>query len=235
MKIVAFHGSPGTPADFAGLKKNFSLGTLNAPARPGFKDLLPGDDLPGRQDDILVIGYSWGAVEALKFVATAASEGYRIRGIMLIAPYLFPKKDKRAKMKNRVIKLPIVGKKLLKKAGTKAIDEMLINSSAPCPVPESYLEDAKKYRDPLLLKRFVLEKSDPKLDVNSYITALRAKNISLGVVYGSGDLTSNVKDQIQPLKKILALEYEEVLPGGGHALLWTHVQQLTELIRKKYL
>lgn len=235
MKIVAFHGSPGTPLDFIGLKNTFSEGTLCAPARPGFEGLFKGDDLPERSEELLVLGYSFGCAEAVRFAATSESHGYQVKALLLIAPYLFPKNDFKSKLKNTVISLPGLGHKLLQKAAKTSIDELLVHSSYPLNPPPEYREAAEKYRTPQILRRVVLEKSDPSFSIPKNLSTLKSRKLPVGLVYGDQDLSSPVSEQIAPLRALLPIAFEEVIAHAGHALLWTHVTPLSELIRRKYL
>lgn len=226
MKTVVFHhGSPGAPEDFSlllkALKEDLAGTNVLTYDRLNKK---PKNDL----DAEVHIGYSFGAVAALKYAAK--SEHSKL--VILIAPYLFPTKKPGALMKG-LLSIPPFKNYALPLLAKKGIEKMLQESAHPHAVPESYQQNAKEYLNPKRLSQALLEKEISAKKITKRLEKLKARNIPVLVIIGEEDQTSYAKEkkeeQFAPL-----LPYKNIhiktLPNAGHALLWTHTKEISEMI-----
>tara|TARA_R110000868_G_scaffold61524_1_gene186907 strand:+ start:13729 stop:16131 length:2403 start_codon:yes stop_codon:yes gene_type:complete len=212
--IVAHHGSPGHPDDFLHLKKYLKGAfDFHAPHR--------GEDASEIEDERVEIGYSFGAVSALN---AALKNG--AKEVILISPYLFPETAP-TKLKKTLLKTPGIGALLLGLVGKKSIEQMLVESSYPAQVPESYTQDSLNYLIPYRLRTSVLEKDIDHANIRALLAAHAAKGTKLTVLRGREDKTSSVTTHIKPLVDLAGAK-EHIFDMAGHALLWTHPKKLAE-------
>ncbi|MBY0414648.1 MAG: AMP-binding protein, partial [Bdellovibrionales bacterium] len=223
-KIILHHGSPGSEKDFLHLKnqlKNLDVITY---------DRVLKNKVRGFEEAEIQLGYSFGAVEALR----TAARSKKTRLVILIAPYLFPKKPPGALLKGfllsdlfRNLALPALAK--------KGLDKMIIESSHPLSPPESYKKDALEYLNGNRLAESILEKDINHKEVLTLLSLLRDRDIPIVVIIGEGDQTSykgiNKEEQFNPL-----LPFKNVvintLKDAPHALLWTHTNEVASKIHE---
>tara|TARA_R110000868_G_scaffold180754_2_gene421431 strand:- start:17484 stop:19892 length:2409 start_codon:yes stop_codon:yes gene_type:complete len=214
--IVAHHGSPGHPDDFLHLKKYL---------KDAFEFYTPhrGDSLSGSNDNRVEVGYSFGAVLALQ----AALEN-NSKEVILISPYLFPESAP-STLKKSILKTPGIGALVLGLAGKKGIEQMLVESSYPSQVPETYIQDSLNYLIPYRLRTSVLEKDINPTNITNLLSAHAAKGTKISILRGREDKTSAVAKQVKPIIDLTGAK-EYILDMAGHALLWTHPKKLAEHI-----
>lgn len=210
MKTFTFHhGSPGRPEDvkqLMPLEKTFLIKSLNR-----YKNEQSQSDIQ--------CGYSFGCVEALKQAINNGAEE-----VFLISPFVFPKKSPSLIAKT-LLKAPIIGNQVVGLMAKKAIDKLVQDSSSPASIPSEYLNDAQYYKKPALLKKAVLEKD---YDQKQLKELLKKSKIKITAIIGDQD--QSAKDQCDQLKQLCPLDIK-VIKQAGHALPWTHQQQLCELIQ----
>ncbi len=219
--LVFHHGSPGTPADFKHL-----LGYLKDQ-----KTVLTDRNTDSRsnttQNEQIHIGYSFGCVEAL---INASESLEKTQAVVLIAPYIFVDKKLSPVMK-LILSAPIISDFLLSKMGSKAIEQMLKNSSHPQSPPSIYTEDAKFYKTAKVLRTSLFEKVGKLPKVAEALEKIKQAKIPVVLIRGAEDLTSPLIQQITPLKQRINVQ-EYCLEQAGHALLWTHPKRLSEIIHE---
>ncbi|MBT3585777.1 MAG: AMP-binding protein [Halobacteriovoraceae bacterium] len=220
--IRAHHGSPGGPQDFQQLREFLEGYQLSTPDRYGDQN----NNLTNESN--FEVGYSWGCAEAL---SEAVQNTDRTKGVILIAPFLFPKK-KMSGLKKSVLGLPLVGKMILGKAADSAIDQMLNDSSSPSQVPSFYQQQKSYLANPERLKKALFEKENKENEIMANIKKLKALGTPVFIIRGDEDLSSD-STQSGRLKNILEVE-EEIVKNSGHALPYTHAKQVGELL-KRYL
>lgn len=220
-KIILHHGSPGSAADFAHLKKH--LKDLDVYAYDRVKKERSKD-----LEAEIQLGYSFGCVKALKY----ATKSERTKLVILVAPYLFPKKKPGMLMKTllvsdlfRNLALPALAK--------KSIENMLKEGAHPKAIPESYQADSKEYYNAERLAHSILEKDVSHQKIMKRLGELKARNIPVVVIMGEADQTSykgaNKEIQFDPLLTFKNIQIK-TLHEAGHALLWTHTKDVTDLI-----
>ena len=220
-KIRAHHGSPGSNRDF------FHLKVLLPELHFEFEDRVKNEKNSNSIN--YELGYSYGSVFAL----TKAIENPNIEAVILIAPYLFPKESVGLAL-STIMKFSVLSNPILKKSGPNKIESMLIKSSHPHPVPEKYRIDAQEYIDPVRLKHAILEKDIDSSTIFNALKKLEQKNIKVIVIYGDEDLSSDYENHIKPLAEYKNIQLIKI-SQAGHALLWTHPNQLAEIIKENIL
>lgn len=209
MKTMTFHhGSPGRPEDvkqLAPLQNQFLIKSLNRYKKE-------------QSQSQIQCGYSFGGVEALR---QAMKNG--AQEVILISPYLFPKKSPSIATKT-LLGAPLLGDKIVSLMGKKAIDELMEKSSAPAAIPASYREDALFYKNPKILKKAVLEKDYNQEELKKQI---RSSSLKITAIIGEQD--KEAQEQCEILKQLTSVEIKTI-PNAGHALPWTHQEKLCELM-----
>lgn len=209
------HGSPGHPLDF-------SLFSEKIEAKITFN--TKNDKTPSLVETI-ELGYSFGCLSAIK---RANRNPENTKALILIAPYIFPRKE--SPLKLALINMPILGRALINKAMNKSIEEMLIKTASPQEVPEEYRECSKNYLDVDLLINSINEKQVSLDEVEKELSNLKKHNIKVYLIYGNEDLSIMPTQQIERLKSKIHLSDELKLDGMGHALPWTAKEVCTTFI-----
>jgi pimeloyl-ACP methyl ester carboxylesterase len=219
--IRAFHGSPGVPEDFNPLKS--ALAELSAdftwtlPVRLGY----PGSASLAAPTDF-ALGYSWGCFDCLEYATT-----HPVRAVILIAPYLYPTSTV-SPLKRLILSTPIFSDLVLQNVAPKAIQEFLVKSSAPQPVPADYLKVSEAYTQPKVLRAALLEKNGKLPRLQSALEQLNRKKTPILLILGDRDESSEEAVQVAPLREKIRFSSEKRLADGGHALLWTHPRELAK-------
>ena len=229
LPLLCYHGSPGTPADFAVLERELAPRRLLCPVRRGY----PVDEADGPEallqgaftEEAVFCGYSFGGLACLR---DAAARDAGVAAVILISPYLFPKKA--GLMKRALVGAPGLGKVLLRKKGPQIVEELLQKSSHPRDVPPSYRELAPRLARPERLARSVQEREEPGLDGREALRRIVAKKTPLALVWGAEDQTSSEAEQVAPVRELIPGLFERRLDSAGHALLWTHPAELASAI-----
>ncbi|MCO4753295.1 MAG: alpha/beta hydrolase [Bacteriovoracaceae bacterium] len=218
--FVCHHGSPGTPDDFQYISQGLTQYNWHA------VDRYSGDKGPSEGAHIQM-GYSWGSVNAIK---SAVLNPEHTKAVILISPYMFVEKKMSPAIKT-ILSLPIVGNILLSKMAPKSISKMILESSSPKEVPESYRPCEQLFSDPKILKPALFEKDIPTSRIINDLKALKKLAIPVLLLRGDSDKTSGDNMQFHELAKYL--DYGEVIfAEGGHALPWTHTQGVIDEIKK---
>lgn len=222
-KIILHHGSPGSPDDFSHLIKHLKkmdIHTIDRCQKDGHQNT----------DAEIQLGYSFGCVKAIKY----AAKSERTKLVILIAPYLFPSKKPGMIMK-ALLGIDLFKENILPVLAESSIQKMLVEGSAPHPVPAIYEKDAKKYLEPHRLARSLLEKDISDSKNLKYLERLRAKNIPVVMIIGEEDQTSYVgapkKIQFDPLLTYKNIDIKTI-HNAGHALLWTHTDELATQVNQ---
>lgn len=226
--IIYLHGNPGTPDDFALVRREAATAgdRTIAPART----VRPGDridDLVRDLDRIIgdavvsagsatVVAYSWGAYLALQH---AVRGGRRPERIVLVNPYLVVENPLGA-LAPIVLGLPGLGSALLARSAGKWAREMVARSFAPgAPSDdqrrslEHALGDARLWRSAVHAKR--LQQTEP-------LPVLDSLPCPVSLLRGASDAVAHWDRQSAPLARVVASIDCQVIDGAGHALPWTH-------------
>jgi pimeloyl-ACP methyl ester carboxylesterase len=226
--LIALHGNPGTGADLAGLLAPLRSDglRLELPTRPeggaGLDALVEElDRLVDEHDPeaYALLGYSWGAWLALTHAARAARPP---AGVALVNPYLVVE-DELSPVAGAVLRVPLLGRSLLKKVAGKApgFVEKVFRPDAPPPELAERMERA--LASPALwggaARYKLLQQRHP-------LPALRAAPGQLLVLRGAADAVGAWETQRRPLAGILGQPSvtERAYDGAGHALPWTHAE-----------
>lgn len=223
--IIAHHGSPGTPDDFCNLKKLFNDNEFIAATRKGY----PHHKIHHpKNNDLIIIGYSFGCLQALE---DAAAYGPRVKKLVLISPFLFGGR-KLGSLASLLIRLPFIGDFILHKSAQKAVPQMLKNSCSPQTIPGEYQVQGENFKRPVILRPALLEKDICVCQITNLLKEIAAKKIPIAIIRGDKDKTSTYESQIIPLKKEIEF-LDIVLKDAGHALLWTHTQELEKELQSE--
>jgi len=219
LQLFFHHGSPGVPEDFSVLEPHLQKFILHFVNR----NIKPAN--PNNQN--IQIGYSFGSVEAIK---QAAQNPSQVKAVVLISPYIFIE-DSVSLLKKVILNVPFVGSSILKKAASGAINEMVKKSSLPLSPPANYLQASQAYLDPTKLKQSIFEKDYDNNELRNAISKLKSENIPVYVIAGDKDESSKDQEQLKKLN-ILIKSQNKIINNAGHALLWTHTQEVVEFIKE---
>lgn len=214
--VICYHGSPGLPSEFMLFEKHSPRQRIIKIIRAGYgvRDKLV-------DEDTILLGYSWGAVDAIQDATTYAN----VKGLILVSPYLFPER-KLGPIKRKLLLAPLASDIFLAILGKKIIGKVLIETSAPDQVPSAYKEIAKQLATPKLLRKAALEKDISKQKLHAAIEALGSSNVPVAVIWGSQDRISKVAEHINYMRRYVNFSLKKRLETAGHAIVWTHPREL---------
>jgi olefin beta-lactone synthetase len=220
LPIHCFHGSPGTPLDFDQIAALLPGRKFVKVRRLGYPELLQGVAQQYIAESSILVGYSWGCVTALT-LAAAATE---VAGIILVSPFLKPKKSPSGLLQFFLSK-KIIADPLLRWKGKSAIETFLVSSSAPQAVPDSYGALAPVLSQPGILATSMLEKTEQATaGLDAALRKIAERNIPVTVVFGDQDPPEGANVHVKRLAEALPKCRMVKVEQGGHALLWTHPQ-----------
>lgn len=193
------------------------------PRKDNNKSKYSFEDIPISKD-IIVLGYSWGNLPALEYVAKNSKHA---KGLILVSPYLYPSANV---FKKILVLFPIFSNVIFNLFGKKIVGSMLRKSSYPSSVPTNYQNLAKKLSDSQVLTTAVIEKE------KNHITDKVLKKISesktpVAIIWGDKDSTSKENEQIFPIRRIIHPIMEKHLRNTGHAIPFTDTKDLAEFIQ----
>jgi len=231
--LVCYHGSPGSPEDFAALAAALPGSRLIRLVRSGYPaEGYGAADTPIEErlqvDQAVFVGYSWGARCAL---LAAARSPERVRGLILIAPFLRPS-GSMGLLKKVLIQAGPIGTFLIGRAAPKVLEDFLVRTCRPLPVPAEYRERTAHLKHPEVLRRAALEKEEAGPSVEWAIETLRTAKVPALILWAPEDAVGPAAAHVEPLKKGLHAVQEAQFPGAGHALPFTHARQLADSISK---
>lgn len=213
-KIIYHHGSPGVKEDFNEI--------INDKNENYFTDRLDKIDHNSIAADTIV-GYSFGSVHAIKQASILNS----CKDLILIAPYF----GRTSKAITTIAKIPIVSDMILGKKAETSILEMIRKSSLPKAPTQNYQNMLKTYSDLKRLKFSLIEKDVSDNEIENDICLLKNKNINLTIIIGDHDQEAIKAGE--KLKNLIPSANIHTIKDAGHALLYTHGQELTNITNKK--
>ncbi len=159
----------------------------------------------------------------------AANNYVRVKGVILVSPYLYPTNRVNG-IKKIFVFNPIISRIIFKLFKKKIINNFLKKSSYPSTIPNTYLKIAKKLLSTQALKTAIAEK-DNNVMKDKVLKKISEAKIPVAIIWGDKDLTSKEQKQIVPIRRILHPIIEKRLGNAGHAILFTHTKELAEFIR----
>lgn len=232
MRLVFFHGSPGAPEDFSFLIQNLNSRRQSKKfearfvLRSGYATNLGPDQLITPEDianDDILVGFSWGAAEAL---LAAAHRNHKVGGLILIAPFL-PDDQKVGFAKRLLLRLPLVSHLLLALSQRRVLLDFTTKIAHPreaSPPLKKAVEDSLTLA---AMRSAVLEKHDRGL---SHAIKSLTPDVPCCVVIGDNDIVAPPAVHLKNLSPHLASMQTLTIHDGGHSLLFTHPQAIAEFL-----
>jgi len=218
VEILGFHGSPGTPREFSLLDPLLNNARISCSPRSSLVAAMEPKLVAAK----VLLGFSWGAAEAL----LAAAEGAALpRALVLVAPYVFAPDV--SILKRGLLRTPALGAALLRKMGPAQMRAFAEKSASPVAAPESFREYCASLAQPGILAQAVFEKHGKRRRIHDALVKLGTAKVPTLLVWGAEDQTSTRDGQIVPLLKALSIRQELCLEGAGHAIPWTHSGELS--------
>lgn len=231
--VLAIHGNPGAPEDFAYLADRLAAGGTELVA----PELSPGPDgLDGiiaqldaivrdrASEKLVLVGYSWGAYVALQYVRMGSREP---AALILVNPYLVVTTPLPAVVAG-VANVPVLGPALLSCAAPRLahgfLEDTFFPASPPAPIPAAW---AEQLASPATWHAAIRRKRGQQGAPLPSITALPDPTL---VLIGADDRVARWSEQRRPLQGVEAQLEIRVIPGAGHSLPWTHVDAIASAI-----
>ena len=231
IKILCYHGSPGTCEDFIELGKEYDDAQFVPVARKGYP---PPPNVVHKEGEKLalaeptvVLGYSWGCVAALRDVAQSPEN---VKALVLVAPFLGAEPVgafKRFLMTNSFIGSLVIGM-----AANGIVSKLFEKSSRPKKPPQAYLALREKLARFDVLSRAGLEKTDAGMDAREACDKVKTNGIPVLLFWGKQDANDNSQEYAETVKNWLESARVVPIEDGGHALLWTHSKELAKSIKE---
>lgn len=248
--VYCYHGSPGVPEEFNQMRENLIQLNSDLKVKQLVRTGYPSIDLDSEASALVkfdpasvLVGYSFGAYDCLKdSLRVLREDPKKIKGIVLVSPYLYPEK-KIGSFQKWIVKNPLFGDLILNRKGPKAIRNMLYESSFPRATPISYIQVERKLSHPRVLRAGILEKAEWSTStLHSLLEEIQSFGVPVGLIWGKQDQTSSEERQIAPLREKLDILKETQIPNAGHAIPWTHpkdlaifLNQFTQMSKEKVM
>ena len=231
MKVLCYHGSPGTCEDFVELSKECAEASFVPVARKGYPPPPTVVHKEGEKlaltEPTVVLGYSWGCVAALRDVAQSPEN---VSGLVLVAPFLGA--EPVGAFKRFLLTNSFIGSFVIGMAANGVVSKLFEKSCRPKEAPPAYLALREKLARFDVLSRAGLEKTDVGMDPKEACDKVKSAAIPVLLIWGKQD--ANDKSQVYAETVQNWLEPGTVVPieDGGHALLWTHTKELAQHIKE---
>jgi pimeloyl-ACP methyl ester carboxylesterase len=234
-RFVFIHGSPGRASDFDGVSTslaatmNCSFAYLQRNGYPRVK-MSEGETIQvdGVQKSDWLVGYSWGALEA---VALARKE---IAGLILIAPYMIAEKPL-SPVAKALLKLPLLSDGMLRLLRPKLQRSFVAKTYSPETASEKYASDVALAMSIRSLRAAALEKDLARPEIAAAVSPSIQSNtetVPCLVLAGANDVVAPTEIHLVPIKAKFPETQTEIIEGKGHALLWSCPDHLARSIRE---
>jgi len=225
------HGSPGSVEDFDLLKN--SLNSLKPQYQFISRNRFDNNKnvINDKKTPMVQVGFSFGCLLALK----NAEAHPETEMVILIAPYLFPEK-KPSPLMLSLAKNPFFKNYLLSNLGKNKIKKMIIEGCLPKETPSEYLKQLEIYKQAEVLSHSIIEKNVKDKETFELLDKLKKRNIPIIVIIGEDDLTSYKNNQkLKQIDPLLVHKNIKInsLTHAGHALLWTHFDEISQIINNE--
>ncbi len=228
-KVLCYHGSPGTDEDFAELAKVLPEADLLPVARKGYPSLDNAVHKEGNtiisDEPVVVVGYSWGCVAALRDVAQSTD---KVKGVVLIAPFLGGQHI--GTFKHFLLTNSFLGSIVIGMAAGGVVSKLFKKSCQPKEIPPAYAALRDKLAKFEVLSRAGLEKTEEGMDPKEACEKVKAAQIPTMLIWGKEDANDHSQEYADLVKAWLEPGSVVPIEDGGHALLWTHPQELAKAI-----
>jgi acyl-CoA synthetase (AMP-forming)/AMP-acid ligase II/pimeloyl-ACP methyl ester carboxylesterase len=223
-KIIAVHGNPGHPEDWTEVKKllpkDHEFLALDAYDPDLRKKLI---SLKG---PYFLTGFSMGCYSIMKCLPEIKD---KVSGIVFVAPYFIPEKPLSVLAKG-LLGIPFLSRKLIESSKRNSVAGFLDDMIAP-----QKLSDHPYYKTMLtrlettdLWTKTVKRKIDTE---NNPLSGNFLYPIPVIALRGKEDKTNSREKQTSVLKAFSSLENKD-LTQGGHALLWSHPDDVANALTK---
>lgn len=206
ISYAVYHGSPGTSEDFSFLRDHF-------------EDVTSVKRGESKNADIY-IGYSFGSYFALKDFVNNSNA----KKLILIAPYFFA--EPLGFVKKALITNSFTSKILISKMSEQIIEELLIKSASPKVASDEYRRIAERYKSVDVLREAALEKEIPVSEILELCK--KASEREVHIIWGDCDESLDL-EHMTKIKNNLSSK-EVVIKDAGHAIPWTHQEELIKQI-----
>lgn len=249
--VLLLHGLNGFIQDWLGpgilddLAEDHRVIALDRPGyghssrpRPGLSDpRLQADLLAGLLDaldveDVLVVGHSWGGALAM---ALAAQHPERVRGLVLVAPYVYPGTEPNDVF-HRLPRLPflrnVITHLFMVPVG-QLVGRWFVNMSFdPEPVPEDYsdlwhaLSLRRRHFDTTIEE---IRTIDPALF--ELVQRYGELHVPITIIAGDGDRSVNAELNARRLATVVDHAELVLLEDVGHMVLYTRPGLILDAVR----
>ncbi len=231
--LLALHGNPGTPDDFADLASRCEAAEVRcvAPALSWGPDGLTGliADLDAVVADagpgpLVVVGYSWGAWAALQYERHGARPP---DAIVLVNPYLVSTRPV-SPFVERLSTAPVLGRAALGLAAPRLTAAFLRDVFAPASPPDSLAAAWTARLRPsdvwqAALRRKAAQGRHP-------VPPVPRSSCPILVLIGSEDRVADWGEHRRALDPGRPRVDLHEIEGAGHSLLWTHSDEVVSRI-----
>jgi pimeloyl-ACP methyl ester carboxylesterase len=231
--VLAIHGNPGGPEDLGWLADRLEDTEVVAPAlcwgSEGLEGLVAELDAIVRArapEDLVLVGYSWGAWVALHYVRSGSREP---DALVLVNPFLVAVEPLPTAV-STLATAPVLGEPLLALAAPRLSRSFLEDTFFPAePPPEVAELRRERLRAPATWRAAIRRREGQREAPLPDLAGLPCPAV---VLLGAQDRVASWPDQRRPLLGVIdRLEIHEI-PAAGHALPWTHPDEIVAGIER---
>ncbi len=222
-KIIAIHGNPGHSDDWNEVKKLLPKDAEFLALDAYDPELLK--KLRSFHGPFILTGFSLGCYTIMRYLPEIKD---KVAGIVLVAPYVSPEKPLSG-MAKALLGLPVINNALIESSKKKSVAGFLENMIYPQKMSDHsyYKTFLNRLETTDLWAKTVRRKIDTENNPFTKITS----QIPVIALWGKEDKTTNRKIQTGMLSGFSKVQHKE-LAGGGHALLWSHTQEVADALEQ---
>ncbi len=244
--VLLLHGNPGTRNDFQKLIKLLPTDKLKIIAvdRPGHGESINVPNLNNGVFDSMklykylinkkfknkfyIIAYSLGAYFTLRLMKDFSD---KIKGIILISPFIEAKKDDKASGVPNLCQIPLVGsifKMILPIMAKSTIKKHIADGFSPIVPDDKWQKDLlRQYLSPDSL---VATMADKNQLIKEPLTEEIFNKIKCPVLVFNGNMDKKNPGHVETIKKHLPDAEIITIKGSGHAVLFSKTDEISEKI-----
>jgi pimeloyl-ACP methyl ester carboxylesterase len=223
--LLAVHGSPGFPKDFAPLFREEALRGAQTKALVASPAVIETALRASASENTVLIGYSWGAYAVLKTLLTEPT--LHPRHVILVAPFLAPS-EPLSGTASLIARTPLISDLIVRLSWKKwrdGLKERMFHSKD--------LEAARDYLTRLDSPDVWKNVLSRKLEQQEHPLERPSKPAPvLHIIFGQNDRITDIAATENLLRSLGIAFQTSQIAGAEHGLLWTHTEALAHEIAR---
>ena len=230
---LLIHGNPGSAADLEPLAAAFRAAgegearvVERAAGGESLRALTDQIDRAGSSDRLRVVAYSYGAWLAMQHALRGSRKP---DALVLVNPYLVVERPL-SSAAALIATAPVVGDAIMRRKTPALADQFVADVFAPAQPPPDAAALRERLNDPAVWQGALRYK---RLQQQAPLEPLDALPCPTRVIIGEADRVADWKRQMTAFGRALTAIDLRTIEGAGHALPWTHPEEVARIAREE--